>query len=133
MSAALGIALRCWLSPLLLALALAGCASTPSANNGRGQSSNNPACAVFVDAWVAHFQANVQRLDGQRLVGLGQQLQQARAALAAAGSREDECYKPMCIIEPKANGRLDSYCGYRISDESGAALYRWVRWEPSTR
>lgn len=131
--------MRCWTSALL-ALALAGCAGTPTdlagnagSGNGRGPAAQHPACAVLVDAWVEHFQANVRRLDGQQLDGLGHQLQQARQGLAAAGIAEDSCHKPMCIIEPKANGRLESYCGYRIDDESGAALYRWVRWEPSTR
>lgn len=60
-------------------------------------------------------------------------LERARQGLAAVGIAENECDKPLCIIEPKANGRLESYCGYRLDDETGAALYRWVRWKPSTR
>jgi hypothetical protein len=127
----------------LLALALAGCASSPSGGSAVGpgpeqqaaklpQPSQHPACLVLVDAWAENFQANVRRLDGQQQA-LDQRLEQARKGLAAAGIAEESCNKPMCIIEPKANGRLESYCGYRLDDETGAALYRWVRWKPSTR
>lgn len=136
--------MRC-LTSLAMALALAGCANTPptpmGAAGGLASSTasaaelgaQHPACRELVDAWAEHFQANVRRLDGQTLDGLGLRLQEARAGLAAAGVAETSCNKPLCIIEPKANGRLESYCGYRFDDETGAALYRWVRWQPSTR
>lgn len=143
MSAALESALRFWISSLL-ALALTGCAATSPSGGGAGgrglasqqvaelpQPSQHPACRVLVDAWAENFQANVRRLDGQQQAP-DQRLEQARKGLAAVGIAEESCNKPMCIIEPKANGRLESYCGYRIDDESGAALYRWVRWKPST-
>lgn len=124
--------MRCWTSGLLV-LALVGCAGTPVKTGGTGKAAQHPVCAVLVDAWVEHFQANVRRLDGQQLDALGNQLQQARQGLEVAEIAEQSCNKPMCIIEPKANGRLESYCGYRIDDESGSALYRWVRWQPSSR
>ena len=134
--------MRFWISGLL-AMTLAGCAATPPLGGGAGgqgaasqsslnQPSQHSACIALVDAWAENFQANVRRLDGQQQV-LDQRLEQARLRLAAAGIAEESCNKPMCIIEPKANGRLESYCGYRFDDESGAALYRWVRWKPSTR
>jgi hypothetical protein len=134
--------LRC-LTSALLALALAGCAASPSGGGAGGhglaqqsanqpQPSQHPACLALVDAWAENFQANVRRLDGQQQA-LDQRLAEARKGLAAVGIAEESCNKPMCIIEPKANGRLESYCGYRFDDESGAALYRWVRWKPSTR
>lgn len=134
--------MRFWISGLL-ALTLAGCAATsPSGGRAGGtgfatqsslsQPSQHPACLALVDAWAENFQANVRRLDGQQQV-LDQRLEKVRLRLAAAGIAEESCNKPMCIIEPKANGRLESYCGYQLNDESGAALYRWVRWKPSTR
>jgi len=125
--------LRCWVSALAL-VAVAGCSATaPQQAAQRAGAANGALCTAFVDAWVGHFQANVARLDGQRVASLDQSLAQARQALQAAGQDEDACEKPYCIIQPKAGGRLDSYCGYRVADQSGNELYRWVPWTPARR
>jgi len=125
--------LRCWASALVL-VAVAGCSATaPQQTAQRAGVANGALCTAFVDAWVGHFQANVARLDGQRVASLDQSLAQARQALQAAGQDENACQKPYCIIQPKAGGRLDSYCGYRVADRSGNELYRWVPWAPARR
>ncbi|MBL0953060.1 MAG: hypothetical protein IBJ08_21010 [Pseudomonas sp.] len=125
--------MRCWVSALAL-VAVAGCSATaPQQAAQRAGAANGALCTAFVDAWVGHFQANVARLDGQRVASLDQSLAQARQALQAAGQDEDACEKPYCIIQPKAGGRLDSYCGYRVADQSGNELYRWVPWTPARR
>lgn len=115
--------MRCWPSVVSLVL-LAGCAATPGAlppSQGEG-------CTAYVAAWVGHFKANVAHLDGQRGEASLAGLQQARQALAERGIDEASCQRPYCIIQPKAGGRLDSYCGYRIADPSGRELYHWVPW-----
>lgn len=125
--------MRCWVSALAL-VAVVGCSATaPQQAAQRAGAANGALCTAFVDAWVGHFQANVARLDGQRVASLDQSLAQARSALQAAGQDEDACEKPYCIIQPKAGGRLDSYCGYRVADQSGNELYRWVPWTPARR
>lgn len=125
--------MRCWVSALAL-VAVVGCSATaPQQAAQRAGAANGALCTAFVDAWVGHFQANVARLDGQRVASLDQNLAQARQALQAAGQDEDACEKPYCIIQPKAGGRLDSYCGYRVADQSGNELYRWVPWTPARR
>ncbi|MDN5515972.1 MAG: hypothetical protein L0G82_12120 [Pseudomonas sp.] len=125
--------MRCWASALALA-AVAGCSATaPSHAPSTASSSEGGRCAAFSDAWVSHFQANVAKLDGQRVASLDQSLAQARQALLDAGQDENACQKPYCIIQPKAGGRLDSYCGYRVADPTGNELYRWVPWTPARR
>ena len=126
------IALRFWLSALLLG-AVAGCSVTaPStALMTSTEPTKSELCTVYVDAWVRHFQANVAKLDGQKTASLEQQLSEARQALSDAGQDDRACPLPYCIIQPKAGGRLDSYCGYRAADPSGKELYRWVPWVPA--
>lgn len=126
--------MRCWASALAL-VAVAGCSATapshgpsPAAGVAGGE-----LCEVFVEAWVGHFQANVAKLDGQQTASLDQALGQARQALNDAGQDEAACRRPFCIVQPKAGGRLDSYCGYRIADPGGNELYRWVPWTPARR
>lgn len=128
--------MRCWASALALA-AVAGCSATapnpgPSPAAAAGVAGGE-LCEVFVKAWVDHFQANVAKLDGQRTASLDLALGQARQALNAAGQDEAACRRPFCIVQPKAGGRLDSYCGYRIADPAGDELYRWVPWTPARR
>lgn len=126
------IALRCWLSALLLGV-VSGCSvTTPSSTSTTlARPASGELCEVFVDAWVRHYKANVAKLDGQKTDSLDQQLRQARQALSDAGQAETACHLPYCIIQPKAGGRLDSYCGYRVADPSGQELYRWVPWAPA--
>ena len=126
------IVLRCWISALLL-VAIAGCSATAPRNGASTavRPVSSELCEVFEDAWVGHFQASVAKLDGQTSASLDQQLRQARQALSDAGQVEAACQLPFCIIQPKAGGRLDSYCGYRVADPSGAELYRWLPWAPA--
>lgn len=125
--------MRCWASALAL-VAVAGCSATaPSHAPPTASGSDNARCEAFVDAWVGHFQANVAKLDGQRVASLDQSLAQARQALLEAGQDESTCQRPYCIVLPKAGGRLDSYCGDRVADPSGNELYRWVPWTPARR
>lgn len=126
--------MRCWASALAL-VAVAGC-SAPAPSHGPSPAAGvagGALCEVFVEAWVGHFQANVAKLDGQQTASLDQALAQARQALNDAGQDEAACRRPFCIVQPKAGGRLDSYCGYRIADPGGNELYRWVPWTPVRR
>lgn len=118
-----------------LTLLLGACASSggrhavdlpwPAADNAP------PACRDYVAAWVARFRDNVAHLDGRTDAGT-QRLEQARARLAGEGVAESACERPYCIIRPLGDGRLDSWCGYRAPDPSGAQLYRWIPYrEPS--
>lgn len=121
--------MRCWPSLPVLVL-LAGCAAPPLP----ATVASAPApCRAFVSAWVEHFRSNVARLDGQARSLSDQALADARQGLHSAGISEDACEKPFCVIQPQAGGRLDSYCGYRLPDPSGAELYRWVPWDATAR
>lgn len=125
-------ALRCWPSGLLLVAALTGCAAPAPVPVAVRPAASAP-CTVFVDAWVGHFRANVARLDGQARTVPEQKLLEARQGLAHANVAEADCEKPFCVVQPEAGGRLDSYCGYRVDDPTGAELYRWVPWTPASR
>ncbi|KAA0972997.1 hypothetical protein [Pseudomonas sp. ANT_H12B] len=120
--------MRCWIS-VLAGVAVAGCSVTapPVAPL------SSELCNAFVEAWVGHFKANVARLDGQTTTSLDEALRQSRQALLVAGQDEAQCQRPYCIVQPRAGGRLDSYCGYRIADPGGNELYRWVPWAPARR
>lgn len=124
--------MRFWHSGLLLAAALAGCAAPAPAPVAVRPATSAP-CSVFVEAWVDHFRANVARLDGQARAVPEQKLLDAREELARAGVAEADCQRPFCVVQPEAGGRLDSYCGYRVDDPTGAELYRWVPWTPASR
>ncbi len=121
--------MRYWASALALA-AVAGCSATaplvgPYSSRGLA---GGELCESFVGAWVGHFQSNVMKLDGQHTVSLDHELKRARQALTDAGQDEAACRRPFCIVQPRAGGRLDSYCGYRIADTGGDELYHWVPW-----
>jgi hypothetical protein len=121
--------LRCWASVFAL-VAIAGCSATapPAAPKSSLALAGGQFCDDFVEAWVGHFQANVRKLDGQQTAPLAQELRRARQALAEAGQDEAACRRPFCIVQPRAGGRMDSYCGYRVADADGNELYRWVPW-----
>ncbi|KRW60953.1 hypothetical protein [Pseudomonas sp. TTU2014-080ASC] len=123
--------MRCWRSAgsvLLLGL-LAGCASermntTTYSSPIRTQSA---ACQLYAQAWVEHFRASVAVREGRHGDSALHKQAQARARLDQQQIDED-CYKPYCLIQPKAEGRLDTYCGYKVPDTSGQELYRWIPW-----
>jgi hypothetical protein len=76
---------------------------------------------------VTHFRASVAVQDSRRTESADTALIRAREQLRQVETDED-CYKPYCLIQPKAEGRLDTYCGYKILDPSGEELYRWIPW-----
>lgn len=123
--------MRCWRSGagvLLLGL-LVGCASegvhSPAATSPiRTQSA---ACQLHAQAWVTHFRASVAVREDRAAAGALQRQAHARAQLDRQPP-DAACYKPYCLIQPKAEGRLDTYCGYKVPDPSGAELYRWIPW-----
>ncbi|MCU1719039.1 hypothetical protein [Pseudomonas sp. 5P_3.1_Bac2] len=90
-------------------------------------SSQSLACQNYSQAWVTHFRASVAVQDGRRAQAAKGELQQAKERLQQL-KPVDDCYKPYCLIQPKAEGRLDTYCGYKILDPSGEELYRWIPW-----
>lgn len=119
-----------YLASVLAVAAVAGCTTMapPVTPHSSLDLAGGKLCEVFVEAWVGHFQANVSRLDGQLPASLDQELSKARQALTEAGQDEAACRRPFCIVQPRAGGRLGSYCGYRIADPRGNELYRWVPW-----
>lgn len=121
-------ALRCWPSLLLMAL-LAGCVHESGRRSDLASPirTQTPACQQYSQAWVAHFRANVAVQDGRRGKAAEQELALARELLRARET-DEACYKPYCLIQPKAEGRLDTYCGYKIPEPSGEELYRWIPW-----
>lgn len=134
--------MRCWpsrVAVLALAALLGGCGASAQRSTlvpatAAASSAAGPApCDQFVDAWVEHFRANVAKLDGQAQAVSQQGLLQARQALNQAAVTEARCELPFCVVQPLAGGRLDSYCGYRRDDPSGAELYLWQPWQPMRR
>ncbi|WXL25964.1 hypothetical protein WG219_00275 [Ectopseudomonas mendocina] len=85
------------------------------------------ACQHYAQAWVEHFRASVAVREGFHGDGALQRQAQARARLDQQ-QHDDNCYKPYCLIQPKAEGRLDTYCGYKVPDPSGEEMYRWIPW-----
>ena len=121
-------ALRYWRSTAWTAVVLlAGCAGEKYDGSNSPIVGQSSACQAFAQAWVEHFRANVAALGDHRGEVARTRLAQARSWLRQMETNED-CHKPYCLIQPKSEGRLDTYCGYRISDPTGAELYRWVPW-----
>ncbi len=121
---------RCWLLSAAI-VALAACATGPTPQRQAltlEMPAQDPLCAAYTAAWVSHFKANVDSLNrtGHGLESLPTDLRQARDELHRAGVDARSCALPYCIVQPLANGRLDSYCGYRVPDPTGRELYRWV-------
>lgn len=111
-------------------LLLAGCATdggrhAPSPAAAGSVDAATP-CGEYVAAWVGRFRGNVAVLDGGVADAREERLQQARARLSRDGVDEASCERPYCIVRPLADGRLDSWCGYRVPDPTGAQLYRWI-------
>lgn len=118
--------LRCLVS--VLVFCLSGCASHMGGKALPDLPQQSLECEEYVAAWVGHFKANVARLDGVEREVSRNELDRSRQALALAGVDEQSCKRPLCIIQPQAGGRLDSYCGYRVASDTTEALYRWVPW-----
>lgn len=82
-------------------------------------------CRDYVAAWVDRFRGNVAQLDHGAQTQT-EPLRLARERLAAVGVDEAACERPYCVIQPRGEGRLDSWCGYRRPDPSGRELYIWI-------
>jgi hypothetical protein len=122
--------LRCWRSAAsVLLVLLTGCAGERmnTTNYSSPITTQSLACQAYSQAWVTHFRASVAVQDSRRTESADTALIRAREQLRQVETDED-CYKPYCLIQPKAEGRLDTYCGYKILDPSGEELYRWIPW-----
>lgn len=125
---------------LAISVSLLGCAAQPEMKAG-GENrellvetlAHTPAaCHTYRQAYVRGFRDNVKALaaendDAQSRAQ--QHLSESRQQLASAGLAEADCARPYCIIEPLQNGRLDTWCGYRLDADEGEELYQWLDWE----
>lgn len=115
-------------------ISLAGCAAGPG-KEGRvamqTQLASEPAmCREFRSVWVALFKANVQAMSSETPLPANYQaaLETVRTQMKAAGADPQACSKPNCMIDPLPGGKLDSYCGYRVTATQSEELYQWVPW-----
>ncbi|MBW4977123.1 isopropylmalate isomerase [Marinobacter adhaerens] len=119
---------------------LVGCAATPAGQEiGSNRqaflerlSSDPQACQTYREAYVRGFRENVSALAQSDQAGQAEaarQLSQARERLLAAGLSEPDCARPYCIIEPLQEGKLETWCGYRLDADRGEELYQWLDWE----
>lgn len=126
--------MRWWIkASLLLPPLLSSCGTTPPGGRSIEIPQQSVLCERYVAAWVGYFKANVARLDGAGAQVRVTELEQARHALGLAGIPERSCERPFCMIQPKAGGRLSSYCGYHVASDVPGDLYHWVPWTPRTR
>lgn len=121
----------------VVALALTACAAgggsrapvaaaAPVVDAASPDAGTPPSCRDYVAAWVERFRGHVARLDRGAAEAGEERLQRARERLATEHVDEAACARPYCIVRPLGDGRLDSWCGYRVPDPSGAELYRWI-------
>jgi len=89
-------------------------------------------CAVYRANYVAGFEQNVaglSRSDAGMQKEAAELLTQSMTMLSDAGLSPEDCSRPYCIIEPLQEGRLDSWCGYRLNADKGEELYQWLDWK----
>ncbi|HEA53983.1 MAG TPA: isopropylmalate isomerase [Marinobacter antarcticus] len=127
-------------SALAVLISLFGCAVQPELKAG-GENrtafverlADTPeACQAYRQAYVRGFRDNVKALAAENVGAQNraqQQLSNSRQTLADSGLEEADCARPYCIIEPLQNGRLDTWCGYRLDADEGKDLYQWLDWE----
>jgi len=130
----------CWAS-LAAALAVAGCQQRPLAEVASVPpelaarlAAEPAACEDYRDQYVRAFMQHVAALSDDDQAGTERArdtLRRLRRDLESQGVEAEACSRPRCIIEPLQGGKLDSWCGFRLSDRTGARLYRWVAW-PTT-
>ncbi|WP_228704426.1 isopropylmalate isomerase [Marinobacter antarcticus] len=97
-----------------------------------GLASTPAACQTYRQAYVRGFRENVAALAAQNADAQDQaqkRLSDSRLKLVDEGLTEADCLRPYCIIEPLQNGRLDTWCGYRLDADEGEDLYQWLDWE----
>lgn len=125
----------CLCSLSLGVIVLAGCAAGPTREGQAAMQtrlSSEPAmCREFRNTWVSLFKANVQAMSSETPLPASyqQNLEAVRAQMMAAGADPQACSKPNCMIDPLPGGKLDSYCGYRVTATHGEDLYQWVPWD----
>lgn len=130
----------CWAS-LAAALTLSGCQQQPLASAepippelAARLAAEPAACDRYRDQYVLAFQQHVSALSRDDQVAAERardQLRRLRRELQEQGMGVEACSRPRCIIEPLQGGKLDSWCGFRLADQTGARLYRWVAWPPT--
>lgn len=125
---------------LAVLLGLSGCAAQPGMKAGGDnrvqfieELARTPAaCQTYRSAYVRGFRENVAALAAENAEAQGQaqmRLSESRQTLEVEGLRETGCLRPYCIIEPRQNGKLDTWCGYRLDADEGEDLYQWLDWE----
>ncbi|EBA00510.1 isopropylmalate isomerase large subunit [Marinobacter sp. ELB17] len=121
-------------------LGLSGCAAQPGMKAGGDnrvqfieELARTPAaCQTYRQAYVSGFGENVAALAAENAEAQGQaqmRLSDSQQKLEAEGLTKTGCLRPYCIIEPLQNGRLDTWCGYRLDADEGDDLYQWLDWE----
>ncbi len=126
---------------LVMAASLAGCANFSSVTVSEGENqkafikelTRTPAvCQGYRQAYVSGFKDHVKALAANDADGQSQSRQRLShnsKKLSDSGFEEADCFRPYCIIKPMQNGRLDSWCGYRLDADEGTDLYQWLAWE----
>lgn len=124
---------------LTCVLLIAGCAVQDKTETAETQVgifkaklvAEGPACQQYRRLYVSGFRANVEAISfsDETLKKEAEALLAASEdALKSGGVSKDQCSRPYCIIEPLQEGKLDSWCGYRLPAERGPELYQWLNW-----
>ena len=82
---------------------------------------------AYVDGFKAHVEGLSEKQDARKQEGLDG-LKKSQDLLARNGLSKEDCSRPLCIIEPQQGGKLDSWCGYRVTKTDGPELYQWFEW-----
>ncbi|WP_018403847.1 hypothetical protein [Marinobacter gelidimuriae] len=120
-----------------LCIGLAGCVATPTLDSRGGHletfvselAAEPDVCQIYREAYVSGFRANVEAIaEDDPVAGkMAQaQLEYSRQLLLDQGLSGPDCTRPYCIIEPLQNGKLDSWCGFRLDADQGEELYQWL-------
>lgn len=137
---------RCWLNRFKRAVivvlgcsvGLAGC-TTLTFDSARGPqaqiehrlraepSACNDYRSAYVEGFTSHVQGLSEKHHARKQDGL-EDFKLSRRILARNGLSEDDCSRPLCIIEPLQAGKLDSWCGYRVVTPDGPELHQWFEW-----
>ncbi|WP_420389243.1 isopropylmalate isomerase [Marinobacter sp.] len=129
--------------PVSLSLMLVACGSLPSqSETGSNReafldvlAAESEACGRYRDLYVQGFETNVAALsesDSSLKARAETLLKQSTYVLNEAGIEQQDCSRPYCIIKPLQNGRLESWCGYRIAADQGEELYQWLNWSEAS-
>lgn len=124
---------------LIPVLLMTGCSTHQEISQGanvqsfRQKLASQPqVCTAYRANYVAGFEQNVaalSRSDNRMQEEAADLLAQSKTLLYEAGLSPEDCSRPYCIIEPLQEGKLDSWCGYRLDADQGEELYQWLDWE----